>query len=260
MPEGDTVYRTAQRLERCACRRRGHALRAARAAGGDGRPARHDRARGRLARQAPAAPHRRVDAALAPQDGGRVARLPPGEPVAAAGVQGARGGRATAEWETVGFDLADIKVVPTARRGAARRPPRSRPAVARTGIPTRPPAASAPTTRAVHVALQDQRNVAGFGNEYANEILFVRGILPTTPATETDAAAIVDLGARMIRANRDRVEPHVHRRRPSRPLDLGVRAGGPALPPVRHPHPRRLARRRPDPRAQRRSGARPARR
>ena len=58
--------------------------------------------------------------------------------------------------------------------------------------------------RPVHVALLDQRNVAGFGNEYANEILFVRGILPTKPATETDAAAIVDLGARMIRANRDR--------------------------------------------------------
>jgi endonuclease-8 len=56
----------------------------------------------------------------------------------------------------------------------------------------------------VHVALLDQRNVAGFGNEYANEILFVRGILPTRPATETDAAAIIDLGARMIRANRDR--------------------------------------------------------
>ena len=61
-------------------------------------------------------------------------------------------------------------------------------------------------TRPVHVAIQDQRNVAGFGNEYANEILFVRGILPTTPANETDAAAIVDLGARMIRANRDRVD------------------------------------------------------
>lgn len=58
--------------------------------------------------------------------------------------------------------------------------------------------------RAIHVALQDQRNIAGFGNEYVNEILFVRGILPTTPATETDAAAVVELGARMIRANRTR--------------------------------------------------------
>ena len=44
--------------------------------------------------------------------------------------------------------------------------------------------------RPVHVALLDQRNVAGFGNEYVNEMLFVRGILPTTPAAETDAAAL----------------------------------------------------------------------
>jgi endonuclease-8 len=56
----------------------------------------------------------------------------------------------------------------------------------------------------VHVAIQDQRNIAGFGNEYASEILFVRGILPTTPADRTAAVALVDLGARMIRANRDR--------------------------------------------------------
>lgn len=55
--------------------------------------------------------------------------------------------------------------------------------------------------RPVHVALLDQRNVAGFGNEYANEMLFVRGVLPTTPATETDTLALVELGARMIRSN-----------------------------------------------------------
>ncbi|MBA8817670.1 endonuclease-8 [Microbacterium halimionae] len=59
-------------------------------------------------------------------------------------------------------------------------------------------------SRPIHVALLDQRNVAGFGNEYANEILFVRGILPATPAPDTDAAAILDVGVRMIRANRDR--------------------------------------------------------
>ncbi len=59
-------------------------------------------------------------------------------------------------------------------------------------------------TRVVHVALQDQRNIAGFGNEYVNEILFVRGTLPTTPAAQVDAAGIVDLGSRMIRANRTR--------------------------------------------------------
>lgn len=59
-------------------------------------------------------------------------------------------------------------------------------------------------TRSIHVALLDQRNVAGFGNEYANEILFVRGVLPTRPAPEVDVPAILDTGTRMIRANRDR--------------------------------------------------------
>lgn len=61
--------------------------------------------------------------------------------------------------------------------------------------------------RPVHVALLDQRNLAGLGNEYANELLFVRGILPTRPATDVDAAAVaglVDTASRMIRANRDR--------------------------------------------------------
>lgn len=108
------------------------------------------------------------------------------------------------EWETVGFDLAEITVVPT---------PDEESLVGYLGPdplsddwdPVEAARRLAADTRAVHVALQDQRNIAGFGNEYVNEILFVRGILPTTPADETDAAAIVDLGARMIRANRDRV-------------------------------------------------------
>ncbi|WP_460796685.1 DNA-formamidopyrimidine glycosylase family protein [Microbacterium sp. GXF0217] len=58
--------------------------------------------------------------------------------------------------------------------------------------------------RSIHVALLDQRNVAGFGNEYAAELLFLRGILPTTPAADVDTGALVALGARTIRANRDR--------------------------------------------------------
>lgn len=60
--------------------------------------------------------------------------------------------------------------------------------------------------RAIHVALLDQRNVAGFGNEYAAELLFLRGILPETPTPQVDVAALIDLGARTIRANRDRAD------------------------------------------------------
>ena len=59
--------------------------------------------------------------------------------------------------------------------------------------------------RSIHVAVLDQRNVAGFGNVYAAELLFLRGILPETPATQVDTAALLSLGARTIRANRDRV-------------------------------------------------------
>ncbi|MGO4301133.1 DNA-formamidopyrimidine glycosylase family protein [Leifsonia sp. RAF41] len=56
----------------------------------------------------------------------------------------------------------------------------------------------------VAVALLDQRNLAGLGNVYANELCFLRGILPTHPAGDTDLAAAVDLGHRLITANRDR--------------------------------------------------------
>ncbi|GAA1981920.1 DNA-formamidopyrimidine glycosylase family protein [Microbacterium pumilum] len=109
----------------------------------------------------------------------------------------------TAERETVGFDIADIAVVATAdeERLVGHLGPDP---LAETWDPVEAARRLSSDERAVHVAILDQRNVAGFGNEYANEILFVRGILPTTPASQTDAAAIVDLGARMLRANKDR--------------------------------------------------------
>lgn len=109
----------------------------------------------------------------------------------------------TADVEAVGFEVSMLALVPTAREeelvGHLGPDPLADdwdPAAAarRLGADPRP----------VHVALLDQRNVAGFGNEYAAELLFLRGVLPTRPATEVDAAALLDLGARTIRANRDR--------------------------------------------------------
>lgn len=61
-------------------------------------------------------------------------------------------------------------------------------------------------TRSIHVALLDQRNIAGFGNEYAAELLFLRGVLPETPTPNVDVSALIDLGVRTIRANRDRAD------------------------------------------------------
>lgn len=107
---------------------------------------------------------------------------------------------ATAHAETVGFHLALVEVLPTADEdrivgylGPDPLGPDWDAAEAARRLGADP--------RAAHVALLDQRNVAGFGNEYANEMLFVRGIPPTRPATEIDAAALLDVGVRMIRAN-----------------------------------------------------------
>ncbi|MFG6493277.1 DNA-formamidopyrimidine glycosylase family protein [Microbacterium sp. P03] len=106
----------------------------------------------------------------------------------------------TAQLDTVGFELAMVEVLPTADEdrivGHLGPDP-----LAADWDPAEAARRLAADDRPVHVALLDQRNVAGFGNEYANEILFVRGTLPSKPASETDAAGIVDLGARMITAN-----------------------------------------------------------
>ena len=56
----------------------------------------------------------------------------------------------------------------------------------------------------VFIAMLDQANLAGIGNVYANELCFLRGVLPTTPVAETDAAAAVALARRLLLANRDR--------------------------------------------------------
>lgn len=57
----------------------------------------------------------------------------------------------------------------------------------------------------IYVALLDQRNLAGVGNVYANEICFLRGVLPTRPVGETPSLdAVVDLAERMLQANKQR--------------------------------------------------------
>lgn len=59
--------------------------------------------------------------------------------------------------------------------------------------------------RPVFLALLDQRNLAGLGNEYVNELLFVSGAAPTLPVGDVDLPRVVDRAHRMITANRDRV-------------------------------------------------------
>ena len=57
----------------------------------------------------------------------------------------------------------------------------------------------------IAVAFADQRNLAGLGNVYVNELSFLRGVLPARPVGEvTDLPAMIALAQRLIGANRDR--------------------------------------------------------
>jgi endonuclease VIII len=111
----------------------------------------------------------------------------------------------TSRAETVGFDLAMVEVLPTSEEDRVVGHLGPDP-LADDWDPLEAARLLGADTRPVHVALLDQRNVAGFGNEYANEILFVRGVAPTRPASEVDVAALLDVGTRMIRANLPRAE------------------------------------------------------
>jgi endonuclease-8 len=78
------------------------------------------------------------------------------------------------------------------------------------------------------VALGDQRNLAGLGNVLVNEVCFLRGTRPDRPIGEVDLPATVDLARRVIHANRDRFErTTTGDTRPGRRLWVYGRAGEP---------------------------------
>ncbi len=59
--------------------------------------------------------------------------------------------------------------------------------------------------RPIAEALLDQRNLAGVGNMYKSEVLFLRGVWPWRPVGDVpDLPALVDLVQRMLASNRGR--------------------------------------------------------
>ena len=98
-----------------------------------------------------------------------------------------------------GLDLPVVEVVPTAQEADVvghlgpdplRADWDAAEAVRRLGTqPERPVAA----------ALLDQRNLAGLGNLWANELCFLRGTSPWTPVGELDVVALVALARRCLR-------------------------------------------------------------
>lgn len=110
--------------------------------------------------------------------------------------------------EAVGFELAQVRVVPRDREDLL---------VGHLGPDILSPdwgtadmrrvlASLAEDTHPVHVALLDQRTVAGFGNVYANELCFLGGVDPATPANTVDLEPMLKLGRKMIVANSARWE------------------------------------------------------
>lgn len=199
MPEGDTVHRTAQRLDAALAGRRVERfdIRVPGSASADLRGERVVEVTARGKHLLHRIGEHTLHSHLRMEGEWHLYR--PGErwrrPGFAARAVVSASGR-----EAVGFDLALVEVVPTrdehrlvGHLGPDPLAPDWDPAGAARRVAHDP--------RAIHVALQDQRSVAGFGNEYASELLFLSGVHPERPAPEVDVAALIELGARTIRRN-----------------------------------------------------------
>ncbi|MGB9378147.1 MAG: DNA-formamidopyrimidine glycosylase family protein [Mycobacteriales bacterium] len=83
--------------------------------------------------------------------------------------------------------------------------------------------------REIGPALLDQRNLAGIGNLYKSEVLFLRGISPWTRVADVrHPAALVTLARRLLTANKDRWEQvTTGERRPGRDHYVFERTGRP---------------------------------
>jgi endonuclease-8 len=117
----------------------------------------------------------------------------------------ARGILGTATRTAVGFELGLLEIVPTASENSI---------VGHLGPDILGPDWDAELAlanlladpaRPVALALLDQRNLAGLGNVYANELSFLRGFRPHTPIGEiADPKRLVALAHKVITVNRDR--------------------------------------------------------
>src|SRR5579859_7690524 len=108
-------------------------------------------------------------------------------------------------WQAVGYLLGVVEILPTAAEhtavghlGPDLLGPDWDPAEAERRLRADP-------ARPVGEALLDQRNLAGIGNIFATEMLFLRGLSPWRPVGEVaDLRALVGLGQRLLDANKER--------------------------------------------------------
>ena len=112
---------------------------------------------------------------------------------------------ANAEWETVGFQLGIVEVLPRSAEAAALGHlgpdllgPDWDARVALQRLLANPDAP-------IGAAILDQSIMAGLGNVYRNELCFLRGVLPSRPVREVpEPDRLIDLAHRLIDANKNR--------------------------------------------------------
>ena len=115
---------------------------------------------------------------------------------------------ANTEWQAVGYSLGLVELLRTAEEGRA---------VGHLGPDLLDPAWGAETAaaavarlaeqpdRPVGEALLDQTRLAGIGNVYKAEVLFLRGVHPWTPVRDVPGTLeLVELSHRLLDANKDR--------------------------------------------------------
>jgi len=132
-------------------------------------------------------------------------------------------------WQAVGYQLGIVEILPTAREasvvghlGPDLLGPDWDPAEAARRLRAAP-------ARAIGEALLDQRNLAGIGNLYKAEVLFLRGVDPWRPAGEVaDLDALVTTAQRLMDANKERFsQVTTGVRRPGQQTWVYGRAGRP---------------------------------
>jgi endonuclease-8 len=114
---------------------------------------------------------------------------------------------ANQEWQAAGYSLGIVEVLPTAAEARA---------VGHLGPDLLGPdwgsgeavrRLLADPARPAGEALLDQRNLAGIGNVYKSETLFLRGVHPWRPIGDVDdLPGLVELARRMLDANKNRVD------------------------------------------------------
>jgi endonuclease-8 len=140
---------------------------------------------------------------------------------------------ANSEWQALGYSLGILELFPTSeedarvldRLGPDLLDPEWSPSMADEAVRR----LSGQPERAIGEAVLDQSRLAGIGNVYKAEVLFLRGVHPWTPVGEVaDLRAVVDLSRRLLNANKAR---HGHittgDRRPGREHWVYARAGRP---------------------------------